>query len=340
MSNLEETPLVSVIIVTWNSASHLPRCLDCLQAQTFKDFEVILVDNASKDGALEGLESHWPGLRLLVKKLEENRGFAGANNVGAALARGTWLALLNSDAFPEPEWLGTLLQAARQHPQFSFFASRQIQANEPSLLDGAGDAYHVSGLAWRRFSGMPAARFGLQAEEVFSPCAASALYLRRAFLQVGGFDEDFFSYQEDVDLGFRLRLQGYRCMYLPGAVVEHIGSASTGKRSSFAIYHGHRNLVWTYIKDMPSVLFWLYLPVHLFMNLSFLFYFSARGQAGAIWRAKWDALRGLGRVLAKRKVIQRGRSLAASGLYQQMEQDWLTPLRVKAQRQRFVDEGE
>ena len=140
------------------------QCLDRLAQQTFKDFEVVLVDSGSTDGSLDGVESRWPGLTLRVKRLGENRGFAAANNLGARLARGQWLALLNSDAFPDADWLEKLLKAAECYPEFTFFASRQIQANAPHLLDGAGDALHISGLAWRRCAGFPAAQFGLEPE--------------------------------------------------------------------------------------------------------------------------------------------------------------------------------
>jgi GT2 family glycosyltransferase len=330
--------LVSVILVIWNSAVHLPRCLECLTTQTFKDFEVILVDNGSTDGSLDGVEDSWPALILRVERLGENKGFAAANNLGASLARGQWLALLNSDAFPEPDWLEKLLEAAENNPDFSFFASRQLIANAPHLLDGAGDAFHISGLAWRRYAGWPAAQSGLKAEEVFSPCAAAALYSRQAFWEAGGFDEDFFSYHEDVDLGFRLRLQGYRCLYVPEAVVHHIGSASTGRVSPFVIYHGHRNLVWTYIKNMPPVLFWLYLPLHLMMNLFFLLYFSINGQRKAIWHAKGEALRKLGIMLRKRKEIQHRRRAPAVEVYRQMERDWCAPLKFKVQQKHFLGE--
>jgi GT2 family glycosyltransferase len=142
-------PFVSVISVTWNSAAYLSRCLNALAVQTFKDFEVVLVDNGSTDGSLDEVESRWPGLTLRVERLDENRGFAAANNLGVRLARGEWLALLNSDAFPDQNWLEQLLLAAENNPEFTFFASRQIQANAPHLLDGAGDALHISGLAWR-----------------------------------------------------------------------------------------------------------------------------------------------------------------------------------------------
>lgn len=106
-----------------------------------------MVDNGSTDGALDGVGSRWPRLTLHVERLVENRGFAAANNLGARLVQGHWLALLNSDAFPDPDWLEKLLQAAERYLEFPFFASRQLQANAPHLLDGAGDAVHISGLA-------------------------------------------------------------------------------------------------------------------------------------------------------------------------------------------------
>lgn len=333
-----DPPSVSVIIVTWNSIQYLSGCLDALAAQVFKDFEVVLIDNGSTDDCLGVVNNYTSLLKIRLERLGENKGFAAANNLGGRLARGQWLALLNTDAFPEPDWLEKLLAAAGNDPVFSFFASRQLQTNASHLLDGAGDAFHVSGVAWRRYAGWPSSQFGLKMQEVFSPCAAAALYPRQAFLDVGGFDEDFFSYHEDVDLGFRLRLQGFRCLYVPEAVVHHIGSASYGKASAFAIYHGHRNLVWNYVKNMPPVLFWSYLPIHLLMNLVFLLYFSLKGQSRAIWRAKRDGLRGLGLMLRKRKEIQRQRRAPVRSLYRLMERDWLAPLKFKVQQRRFSGE--
>ncbi len=339
MLNSEPKPYVSVIIVTWNSAAYLPRCLQSLQAQTYKDFEVIVVDNASTDDTLSLLESFRDVLPLRLERLETNRGFAAANNIGARFARGAWLALLNSDAFPEPDWLEMLISASSRYPGAASFASRQLQAGAPALLDGAGDVYHISGLAWRNCSDLPADRFGLVEQEIFSPCAAAALYQKEAFLQVDGFDEDFFSYHEDVDLGFRLRLADFRSMYIPQAVVKHIGSASTGLKSAFAVYHGHRNLVWTYVKDMPTTLFWLYLPGHIFMNLFFLFYFSLQGQARAIWKAKWDALRGLPRMGRKRKLIQQARRAKTATIQSLMERRWLAPWKVRQARRQGMEQA-
>jgi GT2 family glycosyltransferase len=318
------TSEVSVVIICWNSAAYLPRCLAALEAQTYRDFEVILVDNASTDDGLDGVEGRYPGLQIRIESLDGNRGFAPANNVGARLATGDWLALLNADAFPEPGWLQQLMQAAAAHPG-AFFASRQLQAHHPDLLDGEGDVYFPSGLALRRNYNKPVTQ-GTEIREVFSACAAAALYARQAFLEAGGFDEDFFAYHEDVDLGFRLRLRGLRCLLVPEAVVKHIGAASSGRRSDFSTYHGHRNLVWTYVKNMPGALFWLYLPLHLGMNLFSILYFTAKGQGRAIWRAKLDALRGLGSALQKRKAIQMQRREPVSSLWHAMDRTLFGPL--------------
>jgi GT2 family glycosyltransferase len=303
------SPTVSVILVSWNSTDFLPHCLDCLSLQTFQDFEIILIDNGSVNWGTDGLEQKYPDLNLRIERLASNRGFAVANNMGAHLARGKWLALLNTDAFPTPDWLEKLLQAAEANQEFRFFASRQLQANAPELLDGAGDAYHISGLGWRRYYNLRSENHALEAEEVFSPCGAAALYLRDDFLQAGGFDEDYFSYFEDVDLGFRLRLNGKKCLYVPQAVVWHVGSASTQKRSNFSVYYGYRNMVWTFVKDMPGILFLLYLPVHVGTILFFILYLTLRNQSHVIWRAVFDAISGLPRAFTKRRIIQQNRKV-------------------------------
>jgi GT2 family glycosyltransferase len=314
---------VSVIIPTWNSSKVLSQCLESLVHQTFTDFEILVVDNDSTDGSVDGLEQYWPNIKVV--RLNKNLGFAAANNLGARLAHGQWLALLNSDAFPEANWLEELLKAAENNPEFSFFASRQLQANAPHLLDGAGDALHISGLAWRRYAGFPAAQFGLEFEEVFSPCAAAALYSRQAFLQVGGFDENFFSYHEDVDLGFRLRSQGFRCLYVPDAVVQHVGSAALGAQSDFALYHWQRNMVWSFFQNMPSVLLWEALPAHLVANIIHFVGYTIRGRGKVVLKAKKDALRGLSRALRKRQEIQKTRKVSSVDLLHIMERGWLQP---------------
>jgi GT2 family glycosyltransferase len=320
---MSSSPLVTVIIVTWNSKRYVLRCLDALSAQTDRDFEVVISDNGSTDGGVLQLREKYPDLKLTINKLNSNLGFAVANNIGARLARGKWLALLNADAFPEPDWLERLLEAAEIYSH-AFFTSRQIQFSNPIYLDGEGDNYHVSGYAWRKNYGRSVYPVQ-QPDDAFSACGAAAFYPRQEFLNAGGFDEDYFSYHEDVDLGFRLRLRGFTCMLVPQAVVHHVGSGSTGKRSDFSVYYGHRNLVWTYFKDMPSLLFWLYLPLHIVVNIFFLIYFTLKGQGQAIWRAKWDALRGLPMILKKRREVKLQRRVTVAEIHRVMSRNWLTP---------------
>jgi GT2 family glycosyltransferase len=213
--------------------------------------------------------------------------------------------MLNPDAFPEADWLLRLVNASRAHPHIAAFGSRQMVNGLSAVLDGIGDVYHISGRVWRNGHGRMEFVADHTAAKIFSPCAGAALYRRDALVKVGGFDEDYFCYIEDIDLGFRLQLAGYACLYVPDAVVHHVGSASSGgQHSNFSVYHGHRNLVWTFVKNMPGVLFWLLLPIHLLLNLGTLIWFTGYGQGGVICRAKWDAIRGLPKMWTKRKQIQ------------------------------------
>jgi GT2 family glycosyltransferase len=178
----------------------------------------------------------------------------------------------------------------------------------------------MSGLVWRERHGARQQAGDLVPQKIFSPCAAAALYRRQALVDVGGFDEDYFCYVEDVDLGFRLRLAGHKAMYVPDAVVHHVGSATTGgQHSDFSVYHGHRNLVWTFVKNMPGVLFWLLLPLHLMMNAMMLVWFIARGQGQVILRAKRDAIKGLPKAWLKRRQIQERRVASIKDIWRALD---------------------
>lgn len=312
-------PKVTVVIVNWNGERFLDRCLSALLAQTVIPNEIILVDNGSSDASLD-IVRRYPLVRVLERN--ENLGFARGNNVAiqAAAAESEWIALLNPDAFPAPRWLEALLSTVQDSPDLDVFGSKLVNAADPSVLDGAGDAYHMSGLVWRMGHGEPVVHFSEEVREAFSPCAAAALYRRSALIQVGGFDEDFFCYVEDVDLGFRLRLAGYRCCYIPAAVVYHVGSGTTGgQHSDFALYHGHRNLVWTFVKDMPGMLFWLMLPLHVVMNLVTILWFASKGRGGVILRAKRDALLGLPKIWRKRRAVQSTRMATVHEMWRLMD---------------------
>lgn len=308
--NHNNWPKVTVVIVNWNGEQFLDRCLSALLSQTVMPYEIILIDNASSDASLKNLH-FFPFVRLIAQ--DENLGFARGNNlaINAASPESEWIALLNPDAFADPRWLEAFLFAAHSNPDFDIFGSKLVNAADESVLDGEGDAYHLSGLVWRVGHGSINSSFLDKAHEVFSPCAAAAFYRRSALLAVGGFDEDFFCYVEDVDLGFRLRLAGHRCLYIPLSVVHHVGSGTTGSQhSDFAVYHGHRNLVWTFVKNMPGFLFWVFLPLHLMMNLVVLAVFAWRGQGRVMLRAKRDALMGLPKMWKKRKLVQSKRKVS------------------------------
>jgi GT2 family glycosyltransferase len=319
VSELESAPSdsVAVIVVNANGGPLLAKTLDHVSRQTLEPARVIVVDNASTDGSVDAVEQRRPEIEVV--RLERNVGFAAANNLAARRADDCdWIALLNPDAFAAPTWLEELARAADTHPEYVFFASR-LDAVDSSTLDGRGDSYHVSGWAWQRDHGRRRDQVHEgPSHEVFSPCAAAAMYRREVFLEAGGFDERFFCYAEDTDLAFRLRLAGHRCLYVPQALVEHVGSATAGRESDFGIYHAHRNLVWTYFKNMPSPLVWLYLPQHVLMNLLVIAWFSVRGHARSILRAKVDALRGLPAALGQRRAIQAKRVRSAADLRRTM----------------------
>jgi GT2 family glycosyltransferase len=312
-------PQCKVIIVNWNSWDVLVRCLEKLESQTYKNFKVLVVDNGSSQAIPNDLLSSYPHVTFIHN--QGNIGFAAANNQAIKLVYDSeWVALLNPDAFPEPDWLELLIGAAEANPDYSAFAGRQLMEGDNDLLDGDGDVYHISGLVWRGGHGRHVTEAKDELREIFSPCAAAALYRREVILLIGGFDEDFFCYVEDIDLGFRLRLMGHRCMLVPGAIVHHIGSATSGgQHSDFAIYHGHRNLVWTFVKNIPGILFWLLLPIHVSLNLVSMIWFALRGRGAVIWRAKRDALLGLPKMWRKRQYIQKTRIASTEEIWQQLD---------------------
>ncbi len=295
----------SILIVNFNAGRHLARCIEALRRQDSSNFEVLLLDNASNDDSWALAQQAAAGdPRFHFEAAGANLGFAAGNNRLAAKARAPWLAFLNPDAIPEPGWLAALFDAVQRHPKVALFGSLQLDATNPGILDGAGDRYFFNGQAWRGGFGWPAST-RLAEGEVFTACAAAALCRRDVFEAAGGFDESFFCYVEDVDLGFRLRLLGETCIQIPAAVVHHVGSASSGGQGSdFARYHGTRNLIWCFIKNMPPPLFWPLFPLHIGWLVLLLLRLLRLGKGGTMGRALRDAWRGLPRVWESRRRIQ------------------------------------
>lgn len=300
------TPLATVIVVSHNSARWLARMCAALELQTERRWRLIVVDNAS--GAAERpTQAQLPqGARLIQS--QTNLGFAAANNLAAREAGETpFLVFLNPDAFPEPNWLAELIAVASRFPDAGAVGSTQMRADAPGVFDGAGDVMHATGLAYRALYGRrrdPPPPLG----ESFAACAAALLVRKDAFDDVGGFDERYFCYFEDVDLCFRLRLKGWRIVQAPSAVVAHVGGGSAGARSPFADFHGARNRTWTFVKCMPGALFWPLLPAHLLACGAVVTISLLRGRGLAAWRGFITALASIHYAWKARRLAQRSRT--------------------------------
>jgi GT2 family glycosyltransferase len=312
---------IAVVVVNWNAGDYLKKCLQSLKAQTLEPNRVIVVDNASTDDSINGLEQEFESFEII--ELEENTGFAFANNLAVKKVDNCdWIAFLNPDAFAAPDWLEKLSKAVGDFPECASFGSHMLRYGS-DRMDGTADVYHVCGSAWRRDHGALSSKVEREMQEIFSPCAAASFIHRDVFSAAGGFDENFFAYFEDVDLGFRLQLKGYICRYVPDAVVQHVGSATTSRYSDFAVYHGQRNLVWSYIRNMPR--FWYYLPQHIVFNLAALIWFSLKGKALPVFRGKWHALKEFPRIWALRKITQKERVVDAYVVENKMSQNLWQP---------------
>jgi len=280
----------SVIIVNYNSGERLARCLRHLERQTFQDFEIIVFDNASSDASLEATQN---ASRARVIKSASNIGFAAANNRAVEEAKGDWLVFLNPDAYADEDWLERLVAASARYADADAFGSTQLIAANPHLLDGAGDVLHAFGIAYRGGFGAPVAELPAEGE-CFSPCAAASMFRKSVFDELGGFDEHFFCYGEDVDLGLRLRLNGGRAIQVAEARVLHEGSGVTGRHSAFTVYHGHRNRIWLARKNFPAAIFWGLLPLRLATDAALLVRMLRIGEADAYLRALRDGYFGGG----------------------------------------------
>ncbi len=307
------SPRVTVVVPNWNGERFLDTCLSSLREQSFKDFETVLADNGSTDGSIRLVARNFPEVRVV--RLKENLGFSAAVNAGIrASSEAEYVALLNNDTEVDPRWLEALVRAAERHPEAGLFASKLVDFADRRVLDGAGDALRKSGLPYRIGHGeIDRGQFEKETF-VFGACAAGALYRRSLFSEIGLFDEDFFSYCEDGDISFRAQLFGYRCLYVPGSVVYHMGSASTGgKRSATNTRLGTQNGINLLVKNLPASLAWRLLPSlvvgQLLRLMTAALFFS-----GGLLRAYLSGLVGawslLPRMLKKRKEIQKRRRVS------------------------------
>ena len=316
------SPVISVIIVDFNSGDRLQKCLKHLKSQSYKNFEVIVVNNGSANYSVQNFETL--NINLEIIHAEKNLGFAAGCNLAAWAAKGRWLAFLNPDAYADENWLKEFIVATKRYSDVQAFGSTQINADNPRLIDGAGDAYHILGIAYRGYFGWEIQHLPTESE-VFAACGAAAFYRVDTFNALGGFDERFFCYGEDVDLGFRLRLAGGRCIQLSEAIIQHEGSGISGRHSDFTIYHGHRNRIWLAYKNTPFWFYWPFLPFHLLANIYLLIRSPKAGITRPYLKALWDGYRGLFKFKADRHLIQSRRQVSYKSLGRTIE--W-SPLKI------------
>jgi GT2 family glycosyltransferase len=295
------TPAVSVIVLSWNGRPLLQRCLDGLAAQSYRDFEVVLVDNGSSDGTADYLRERYPWVRLVA--LPENAGFAGGNNRALAECRGRYLVTLNNDTEPEPGFLAALVQAVESGERIGMVAAKMLNFYLPGVIDSLGVRVAPNGLGQNIGCGEKDLGQYDRPGEVFGPCAGAALYRRSMIEEIGFFDESFFAYYEDLDLAWRARLAGWRAVTAPDAVVLHVHSATSGKMSPFTVYHVQRNKWFVLLKNWPLSLLLRRLPLIVAIDLASLLLALISGRAAAAVRARCAVLASLPSLLRARRRV-------------------------------------
>ncbi len=300
---------MTVVIPTWNAREELGPCLDGLLGQTRPADQILVVDGASTDGTAEFVEANYP--TVTVARQAENLGPAAGMNAGIRLAKGDYIATLDSDAFLTPRWIEAMMAALEADRSYCFAASRILRADGSGRIDCAGQGFDIRlGAVMLGCGELDGPAFD-SPREVFGVSHAAAMYTRRILERVGGVDESLFAYSEEIDFAFRARMQGFRCIYVPSAVAYHWGSATGASLSARRVRLIYRNCLTVYLKDMPSPLMRQVWPRTVRLMIGMLHHAphrkaAMRGVLEAFWRLP-DTMR-------KRRQIQRVRTVGLEGL--------------------------
>lgn len=291
-------PLVSVIIVNYNGRIFLEKCLASLSVQTYSAIEIIIVDNGSADDSVDYVKKEFPSVRLIICK--ENLGFAKGNNIGIKESKGELIATLNNDTEVVPEWIEKLVNVMNSDKNIGMCASKMLFMKNRGIINSTGLCISRSGACWDR--GMSEYDIGQYdtIEDIFGPCAGAAMYRRAMFEEIGLFDEDFYAYMEDTDLAFRGRLAGWKCIYVPDAIVYHVHGGTAGYMSDYTVYYGNRNIIWYPIKNFPTWILIICLPWIIGRNIAIIPYYILKGYGKVILRSKVDGIKGIPRMIVKR----------------------------------------
>lgn len=335
--------MISVVIPNWNGKKFLPLCLDSLRSQVYRDFEVILADNGSTDGSCGLVSEKYPEVNLIA--LPENRGFSAAVNEGIKASRGDLIALFNNDAEAHPDWLRILSEKSGEYPDADFFACKVLLYHHRDILDSAGVKFCSDGRFILRGNLEPDGEEYSREERVFGGHGACVLYRKSLMEDVGGFDEDFFSYLEEADMNIRINLRGHYGMYIPDAVVYHVGSGTNlktqfgkdgvrvagemsfdkptqyGKKvSDFIAYHTLRNRWFLMVKDFSGDFILRSLPSVILLELSqFMRWVIVEKRWKIYYKAFMDFLKKFSLMIGKRKEIMKSRRITTKELLDRAE---------------------
>ncbi|MDZ4835441.1 MAG: glycosyltransferase family 2 protein [Candidatus Melainabacteria bacterium] len=299
--------LISIVIPNWNGKHYLADCLDSIRKQTHKSIETIIVDNGSHDGSVEFLKTNYPEVKLIT--FEVNTGFSPAVNAGIRAATGSYIALLNNDTIIEPLWVEELVKGLDEHPEVGSVGCKMLAYDDQTILDGVGDGYRRGGLPGRiGHKEKDEGRFDTQ-RYILGACGGAAMYRRELFDDIGLFDDDYFAYLEDVDLGLRAQSAGYKCLYIPTAIVYHLGCGTTGSGySAMVVKLSAQNNFNTIVKNIPMPLLLKFLPHIFYWQAFYLAVVTIRGGQLVPWLIGTG--KGIGmlpKMLKKRAEINRKR---------------------------------
>ena len=310
------TASISVIIPVFGNGLHIARCLESLQFGNGRNLQVLLVDDGSPQPVADQLDL--PGVRCY--RLETNHGPSHAINRGLEQTADYWIVVLNSDVQVRPGSLTRLIEALEERPEYDFAVAKLLQDKEPFAVDSIGDGLLLGGGGYRIGHGEEDKGEGNVPRPILSAAGTASAYRRTVLEDVGGFDEDFFGFMEDLDLSLRARLRGYRGLYVPSAVVYHQGSATfeaRGKKEIFRLIT--RNQIWVVAKNYPATVLLRALPRIIVFQVLWMGLMLSRGLLKACLRGFWEAFRGMPRMLRKRRHIQRSRSITPQEFWQMIE---------------------
>jgi len=314
---------VSVVIPNFNRVSDLEKCLrSLLRLATDFVYEVIVVDNASTDNSVTMIKDLFP--HVIVVEMDRNYLFAKACNEGIRSSRGRYVALLNNDAEVDPDWLQALKDTLDSHANVGSCASRVFFYDQRDTLDSVGDCYMISGSPQKIGHLVKAEGNYLAPKLIFGASASSSIYRRAMLDRIGLLDEDLFFSHEDVDLSFRAQLMGYKCLYVPTAVVYHKVSATIGYLSSNYVYLSQRNIEFVFFKNMPTRLLVKYFLIHAIYNLGVLAFAIKKGRVFAYLRSKLAFMFHFSSIMRKRRAIQRSRTVSDTYIDSILEKKWLS----------------